>query len=58
MYGVENNSTGNVMYILLRFKIVECVNDKLFVMFPSQTVLDLARRNTNELVTSSINFKI
>lgn len=26
-------------------------------MFPSQTVLDLARKNTNELVTSSINLK-
>lgn len=30
----------------------------LFVMFPSQTVLDLARKSTNELVTSSINFNI
>lgn len=30
----------------------------LFVMFPSQTVLDLARKSTNELVTSSITFNI
>lgn len=42
-------------FITRMYKILIIV---LFVIFPSQTVLNLARRNTNELITSSINFKI